>query len=82
MMGTEKEHMLLFAENNWYKDNAIDFSRLQISVDLFLFSGQFTDVSTLGQLPKVGVGLSLSLKDFQNAISLYGRHLISYRVVH
>ena len=52
LMGTDKEHVLLSPENQWYKENAIDFSRLQICVDVFLFSGQYTDVSTLSVLPK------------------------------
>eukprot|EP00606_Chrysophyceae_sp_TOSAG23-5_P000988 GSChrysophyteH2.ASY1.ANO1.1642.1 assembled CDS len=56
MMGTEKEHLMLAAENQWYMDNAIDFSRLQICVDVYLFSGQYTDVATIGVLPKVTGG--------------------------
>ena len=30
MLGTDKEHMLLNAEEAWYKNTAIDFSRLQV----------------------------------------------------
>ena len=56
MMGTDKEHTLINPENQWYKDNAIDFSRLQICVDMFLFSGQYTDVATLSVLPKMTGG--------------------------
>ena len=52
MMGTDKEHLLLMPEIEWYKDNAIDFSRLQVSVDVFLFSGQYTDVGSLSVLSK------------------------------
>ena len=52
IMGTDKEHLLLAPENQWYKENAIDFSRLQVCVDVFLFSGQYTDVGTLSVLSK------------------------------
>ena len=31
---------------------AVEFSKLQICVDLFLFSAQYTDVATLVNLPK------------------------------
>ena len=31
MLGTDKEHMLLNPEEAWYKNNAVDFSRLQVS---------------------------------------------------
>ena len=30
MLGTDKEHMLLNPEEAWYKNNAVDFSRLQV----------------------------------------------------
>ena len=56
MMGTDKEHLLLMPEDAWYKDNAVDFSRLQVSVDVFLFSGQYTDVATLSILSKNTAG--------------------------
>ena len=52
MLGTDKEHMLLNPEEPWYKNNAVDFSRLQIAVDTFLFSGQYTDLATLSTLSK------------------------------
>lgn len=29
-IGTDKEHNLLNAEDPWYKENAVDFSRLQV----------------------------------------------------
>lgn len=56
MMGTDKEHLLLMPEDAWYKDNAVDFSRLQVSVDVFLFSGQYTDVASLSILSKYSGG--------------------------
>ena len=42
--------------HRFYKNNAIDFSRLQISIDTFLFSGQYTDVATLAVLSKYTAG--------------------------
>eukprot|EP00638_Chattonella_subsalsa_P000347 CAMPEP_0117751506 /NCGR_PEP_ID=MMETSP0947-20121206/11015_1 /TAXON_ID=44440 /ORGANISM="Chattonella subsalsa, Strain CCMP2191" /LENGTH=975 /DNA_ID=CAMNT_0005569899 /DNA_START=115 /DNA_END=3040 /DNA_ORIENTATION=- len=56
MLGTDQEHRLLNAEDGWYKTKAVEFSRLQISVDLFLFSAQYTDVATLQELPKYTAG--------------------------
>ncbi len=40
----------------WYKTNAIDFSRLQIAVDVFLFAAQYTDLATLSVLAKYSSG--------------------------
>jgi protein transport protein SEC24 len=40
----------------WYKNNGIDFSRLQIAVDTFLFSNQYTDLATLAVLSKYTAG--------------------------
>lgn len=38
------------------QNKAVEFSKLQICVDLFLFSGQYTDVATLANLPKFTAG--------------------------
>jgi len=43
---------------SWYKNNAVDFSRLQIAVDVFLFASQYTDVATLFVLSKYSSGSS------------------------
>ncbi len=51
-MGTSKESALLQAANAWYKTFAIECSRAQISVDLWLFSSAYTDVATLSGLPR------------------------------
>jgi hypothetical protein len=40
----------------FYKNNAIDFSRLQVCIDTFLFSAQYTDVATLAVLSKYTAG--------------------------
>jgi protein transport protein SEC24 len=56
LLGSDKEHTLLNAEEAWYKNNAIDFSRLQVAVDCFLFSGQYTDLATLSVLSRYSGG--------------------------
>lgn len=38
------------------QNKAVEFSKLQICVDLFLFSAQYTDVATLSNLPKFTAG--------------------------
>lgn len=53
--GIEADHCYLllafFSQNK-----AVEFSKLQICVDLFLFSAQYTDVATLANLPKFTAG--------------------------
>lgn len=48
-MGTAKENELLQPANNFYKNYAVDCSRSQIGVDIFLFNGQYADIATLGK---------------------------------
>ena len=47
---------MLNAEDPWYKTNATEFNRLQICVDVFLFSSQYTDIATLETFPKLTAG--------------------------
>lgn len=54
--GAQDEHHQLNPAEEWYKTKAVEFHRLQICVDLFLFSSQFTDVATLKELPKFTAG--------------------------
>jgi protein transport protein SEC24 len=56
LMGTPNEVQLLRPETQWYKDTAIEFSRQQISVDMFLFPYQYMDLAALGELPKLTSG--------------------------
>ena len=56
------------AEDAWYKNNAIDFSRLQIAVDTFLFSAQYTDLATLSQLSKITAGSTFYYSGFFSKI--------------
>lgn len=55
-IGTDKEHSLLTPADTFYRSNAIDFCRQQVSVDTFLFSGQYTDIATVGALSKFSAG--------------------------
>jgi protein transport protein SEC24 len=56
LMGTPQEVKLLRPETTWYKDTAIEFSRQQICVDMFLFPYQYMDLAALGELPKYTSG--------------------------
>ena len=56
IMGTPDEIKLLRPAMNWYKDTAVEFSRAQISVDMFLFPRAYIDVASLGDLPKLTAG--------------------------
>ncbi|CEG45436.1 coatomer copii [Plasmopara halstedii] len=54
--GTDREHTLLQAVDTFYRTNAIDFCRQQVSVDLFLFSSMYTDIASMGPLSKYSAG--------------------------
>ncbi|TIB87107.1 protein transport protein SEC24 [Wallemia mellicola] len=57
ILGTPKESTLLQAAGGgFYKNLAIDCSRSQISVDMFLFGHPYQDVATLQCLPKYTSG--------------------------
>ena len=51
ILGTSKESTLLQAANGFYKNFAIECSRSQVSVDMWLFSAAYTDVATLSAFP-------------------------------
>lgn len=51
MFGTSKESSLLQTATGFYKSFAIDCSRAQVSVDMWLFASAYTDVATLSRLP-------------------------------
>jgi len=50
--GTSKEAALLQAQNSFYKSFAVECSKHQVSVDMFLFSSTYQDVATLSCLPR------------------------------
>jgi len=56
IMGTVDEVKLLRPGQTWYTDTAVEFSRSQISVDMYLFPRSYIDVATLGDLPKLTAG--------------------------
>jgi protein transport protein SEC24 len=64
VMGTPNEIKLLRPEVTWYKDTAVEFSRQQISVDMFLFPYQYMDLAALGELPKYTAGTLHSYVSF------------------
>lgn len=55
-MGTNAEMKLLWPNLPWYKDTASEFSRQQISVDMFVFPYAYMDLAALGELPKFTSG--------------------------
>ncbi|ODN85852.1 protein transporter SEC24 [Cryptococcus wingfieldii CBS 7118] len=56
LLGTSKEYTLLSAGNSWYKSFAIECSKAQVAVDMFLFNSGYTDVATLSCLPRYTAG--------------------------
>ncbi|KDO30079.1 hypothetical protein SPRG_05270 [Saprolegnia parasitica CBS 223.65] len=56
LLGTDKEHNLLNAVDTFYRKNAIEFCRQQVSVDTFLFAPQYTDFASLGCMSKYSAG--------------------------
>jgi len=67
LLGSDKEHTMLNAEDAWYKNNAVDFSRLQVSIDTFLFSSQYTDLATISVLSKYTAGSTYYYPSFLSA---------------
>jgi len=60
MVGGEQEHTLLAPaasdDGAVYKNKAIEFSKQQVSVDMFLFNQSYADVATLGALSRYTAG--------------------------
>ncbi|TLD31113.1 hypothetical protein PspLS_02645 [Pyricularia sp. CBS 133598] len=52
VLGTSKENSLLQTANSFYKSFAVDSSKNQVSIDMFLFSSQYQDVASLSNLPR------------------------------
>lgn len=52
VLGTGKESGLLQTGNSFYKAFAVECSKQQISIDMFLFSSQYQDVASLSNLPR------------------------------
>ncbi|POY75735.1 hypothetical protein BMF94_1145 [Rhodotorula taiwanensis] len=69
ILGTTKESTLLQAQTSWYKTFAIECSRSQVSVDMWLFSSAYTDVATLSGLPRYTGGQTYYYPSFNAARS-------------
>jgi len=52
LLGTSGEGKLLGTANSFYKSFAVECSKNQVSVDMFLFSSQYQDVASLSNLPR------------------------------
>lgn len=51
-LGTSKESSLLQTGNSFYKSFAVECSKNQVSVDMFLFANGYQDVASLSNLPR------------------------------
>ena len=51
-LGTSKENSLLQTANSFYKSFAVECSKNQVSVDMFLFANGYQDVASLSNLPR------------------------------
>ena len=52
LLGTAKESSLLQTASSFYKSFAVECSKNQVSIDMFLFSTQYQDVASLSNLPR------------------------------
>jgi len=52
LLGTTKEGSLLQPANSFYKSFAVECSKTQVSIDMFLFASQYQDVASLSNLPR------------------------------
>ncbi|KAI9868356.1 MAG: COPII subunit [Trichoglossum hirsutum] len=52
ILGTSKEGSLLQTANSFYKSFAVECSKNQVSIDMFLFSTAYQDVASLSNLPR------------------------------
>ncbi|OIV95315.1 hypothetical protein TanjilG_07471 [Lupinus angustifolius] len=66
--GTDKEHGLRLPEDPFYKQMAAEFSKYQISANVYAFSDKYTDIASLGTLAKYTAGQVYYYPAFQSAI--------------
>ncbi|KAK9447944.1 uncharacterized protein V1518DRAFT_428331 [Limtongia smithiae] len=55
-LGAGAEKSLLHTQNGFYKSFAVECSKSQVSIDMFLFSSQYQDVASLSNLPRYTSG--------------------------
>jgi len=72
MLGSDKEHTLLAPADGddgaFYKSKSVDFSRQQVSLDAYLFSGNYMDVATLGAMARYTAGNVYHYPGFNAAV--------------
>ncbi|BFZ56751.1 COPII subunit [Savitreella phatthalungensis] len=56
LLGTASETKLLQPQNSWYKSFAVECSKTQVTVDMFLFASSYQDVASLSCLPRYTAG--------------------------
>eukprot|EP01125_Pyxidicula_operculata_P014797 TRINITY_DN4973_c0_g1_i1.p1 TRINITY_DN4973_c0_g1~~TRINITY_DN4973_c0_g1_i1.p1 ORF type:complete len:818 (-),score=253.42 TRINITY_DN4973_c0_g1_i1:19-2472(-) len=58
LLGTDKEINLLKPQTEWFKKFAVNCSKQQICVDIFIFArdSQYSDVATLATVPEISGG--------------------------
>ncbi|KAI8354974.1 putative ER to Golgi transport-related protein [Mortierella sp. GBAus27b] len=69
LLGTSKESTLLQAASSFYKSFAIECSRSQVCVDIFLFGSQYSDVASLSCIPRYTGGSTFFYPAFTAAKS-------------
>ncbi|KAF9956344.1 COPII subunit [Mortierella alpina] len=69
LLGTSKESTLLQAASSFYKSFAVECSKSQVCVDMFLFGSQYSDVATLSCLPRFTGGSTFFYPAFTAAKS-------------
>ncbi|KAF2267375.1 hypothetical protein CC78DRAFT_530777 [Lojkania enalia] len=69
LLGTSKEGSLLQTANSFYKSFAVECSKNQVSIDMFLFSSQYQDVASLSNLPRYTAGQTYFYPGFNAARS-------------
>ncbi|CAD7697205.1 unnamed protein product [Ostreobium quekettii] len=52
LYGSDREHLLRTPEDKFFKDFAAEASRVQITIDLFVFHPTFIDLASLSALPR------------------------------
>ncbi|GMH08942.1 hypothetical protein Nepgr_010782 [Nepenthes gracilis] len=66
--GTDKEQAARVAEDPFYKQMAADFTKYQISVNVYAFSDKYIDIASLGTLSKYTGGQVYYYPNFQSAL--------------
>ncbi|RDW39475.1 protein transport protein SEC24 [Yarrowia lipolytica] len=55
-LGTSREGQMLQTASTFYKSFAVECSKTQVTVDMFLFSSHYQDVASLSNLPRFSAG--------------------------